>query len=630
MCGIAGFVGKGGQEELKKMTDSIIHRGPDDAGFYYKQFEDSRSVGLGFRRLSIIDLATGNQPIFNEDKSIAVIFNGEIYNWQKIRDDLIRKGHIFTTKTDTEVIVHLYEEMGEKCFEKFNGMFAVAIWDNNCKKLVLARDKMGKKPLYYYFDGKNLIFGSEIKALLANHFFNKELDLRSLNEYLQFEYIPTPHSIFKNTSKLSPGSYLVLEKMEITVKKFWDIEFYGEQIPSTEGGVLNHIEEIIDDAVKIRLMSDVPLGVFLSGGIDSSTIAYYAQKNSTSKIKTFSIGFNEKSFDESVYAKQVANYLGTEHYSEILSSDRALELVSGVAGILDEPLADASIIPTYLLSKFARQQVTVVLGGDGGDELFLGYSTFLAHKLAGIYKKIPKFLRKNFVEKLVQSLPTRSGYFSFDFKVKQFIKGFDYKPEYRNQIWLGSFDKFSRSELLCPEVWNSVKNFNEFETIDNEICSMNGAKDIDKIIKLYQRQYMMDGVLVKVDRASMAASLEVRDPFLDFRLVNYLNSVPFELKMKGSKTKYLLKKMMNDKLPAEIINRKKQGFSLPLADWFRKDLKNFVIDVLSKNNIERQGIFDFKYVEKIMADHFSGKVDNRKLLWTLIVFEMWNEKWLKN
>lgn len=629
MCGIAGFVGKGGREDLKKMTDTIIHRGPDESGFYCRQFEDARIVGLGFRRLSIIDLSTGNQPIFNEEKSIAVIFNGEIYNWQPIRDGLMAKGHIFTTKTDTEVIVHLYEEMGEKCFEKFNGMFAVALWDEHAKKLILARDRMGKKPLYYFWDGKNFIFGSELKAIKAHQAFSVELDLASLNKYFLYEYVPAPHSIFKNTKKLLPGNYLVLKNGKISTEYFWNTSFDSHKINS-EKEILAKVDGLIADAVKIRMVSDVPLGVFLSGGLDSSTVAYYAQKNSNQKINTFSIGFDDRSYDESGYARKVAKFLGTSHHEDILTSYQAQELVPRIFDFLDEPLADASVIPTYFLSKFARQNVTVALGGDGGDELFMGYPTFLAHQLSGIYEKLPEFLRKNVFEALITRLPVSLNNMSFDFKAKQFVKGLGVRPEYRNQIWLGAFGREERAKLFQPEIWNELKNQNEFEDIDREVGALGAEPAINRIIKLYQKHYLADEVLVKVDRASMAASLEVRAPFLDYRMVDFMNSVSFDQKMKNFQTKYLLKKLMDGKLPSDIVNRPKKGFGVPLSKWFKKELKMFVLDILNKERIVKDGLFEYSFVEKILYDHFEGKRDNKKLIWSLMVFKMWYNKWLNN
>lgn len=622
MCGIVGFSGCGDESSLQKMAETLRHRGPDDDGFY---FEDG--IGLGFRRLSIIDLNTGHQPIFNEDKSIVVIFNGEIYNFEELRRDLSAR-HNFYTKTDTEVIVHLYEELCEKCFEKFNGMFAIAIWDRRRNKLVLARDRMGKKPLYYFWDGKNFIFASELKAIKAHPLFRAELDLASLNKYLLYEYVPSPHSIFKNTQKVLPGNYLVLQDGRISVEYFWNTAFGGrEDAPEKE--ILGKIDALIDDAVKIRLISDVPLGVFLSGGLDSSAVAYYAQKNSVFKINTFSIGFDDRSFDESGYAKCAADFLGTNHHTDVLTSRQAQELIPKIVDFLDEPMADASVIPTYFLSKFARQKVTVALGGDGGDELFMGYPTYLAHKFCGIYEKLPKFLRKNILELSVARLPVSLNNMSFDFRAKRFVSGLGLRSEYRNQIWLGAFGREERAELFRPEIWSELKNQNEFEDIDREIAPLAAEPTINKIIKLYQKHYLADEVLAKVDRASMASSLEVRAPLLDYRLVDFMNFVSFDKKMKNLKAKYLLKKLMAGKLPDKIINRSKKGFGVPLAKWFKGELRPFILEILSPEKIEKEGLFNWQFVNKLMQEHFDGKKDNKKPIWTLLMFELWLDRWHK-
>jgi len=619
MCGIAGYTNHN-DEILKKMTDTLHHRGPDGEGFYFDE-----NIAMGFRRLSIIDISGGSQPIFNEDKNVVTIFNGEIYNFKELRKNLEARGHKFYTQTDTEVIVHQYEEDGEKCFEKFNGMFAIAIWDKKEKKLILARDRMGKKPLYYFWDGKNFIFGSELKTLKAHPDFHAELDFASINKYFTYDYIPTPHSIFKNTFKLRAGSLLIFKAGNLYLDCFWDISF-SQKFPLLEKEILEKMDFLIDDAVKIRLVSDVPLGVFLSGGIDSSAIAYYAQKNFNSSIDTFSIGFEESSFDESEYARTVAAFLGTKHHSEILSPSCALELIPHIADFLDEPMADPSIIPTYFLSKFTKENVTVALGGDGGDEIFMGYPTYLVHQLADFYKRFPKFLQKN-VNAFINDLPADVGNMSLSYKAKKFITGLNESSEYRNQIWLGNFSRGERALLFRPDIWEDLKDKNEFDDIDCEIVGLENDPVINKIIKLYQRHYMMDEVLVKVDRASMAASLEIRAPFLDYRLVEFLNSIPFDQKIKKFQTKYLLKKLMANKLPKEIIHRPKKGFSVPLAKWFNGQLREFIALLLSKDNIDKEGIFNYDFIRRLIDDHFNGKRNNARMIWDLVVFEMWRKKW---
>ncbi len=615
VCGIAGYVGQGDQRVLGRMIAAIKYRGPDDRGVFV-----GGDVGLAHARLSIIDLsAQGHQPMFNDSKNIAVIFNGEIYNFEELKENLLKLGkYNFRSKTDTEVIIFLYQEYGEKCFEKLNGMFAIAIYDFNKNKLILARDRMGKKPLYWGIFNSTFIFGSELKALIQHPAFKKELSLESLNKYLQYEYVPTPHCIFKGVYKLEPASYLVYENNKIRKEKFWEMSFGGLE---NDSPLLPSLDALLEKSVKERLISDVPLGIFLSGGLDSSTIAYYAQKNSNSKIKTFSIGFEEKSFNESNYANKVSQFLGTEHYSQILTPKDSLNMIPYVLNNTDEPFADPSIIPTYLLSKFTREKVTVALSGDGGDELFAGYPTFQADILADIYKKMPGFIRKNVLEKIILNLPVSDKNFSLDFKLKKFIEGAILARPHRHQVWLGSFNRAERRKLFNREAWQGLERKNEFEDTDKYFS------EIPDVLYLYLRTYLMDDILVKADRASMLNSLEVRSPLLDYKVVDFVNSLPYDFKLRGWTGKYILKELMRDKLPHNIVSRPKKGFGIPLSYWLRHDLKGFCNEVLSEKNINNAGLFNFEYVNKLKHDHFSKKSNNRKLLWTLMIFQIWHNKW---
>lgn len=623
MCGIAGFIGKGDIGHLELMCAAIDHRGPDDKGTYY-----ANGVGLGHTRLSILDISSlGHQPMWNEARTVATVFNGEIYNFKELRDQLSSiKPRVFKSGTDTEVILALYEEYGEKCFEKMNGMFAIAIYDFTSGKLLLARDRFGKKPLYWgVFDG-TLIFGSELKVLLAHPSFKKEIDLDSLNKYLAYEYIPTPNSIFRGVHKLEPATYISYCDGKMARGKFWHMSFDEKDISLEEA--VNVLDRELEASVKRRMISDVPLGIFLSGGLDSSTVAYYAQKNSSKKIKTFSIGFEEKSFDESGYAKQISEHLGTEHYTKTLSAKDLLDMIPRVGDVLDEPLADASIIPTLFLSEFAKKQVSVALGGDGGDELFAGYPTFQAEKVAGLYELIPRFIQKNLVEKIISFIPVSNVNFGLRFKAKKFIEGFGAGKAYRHQRWLGSFTKEERKKLFKPQVWGGLKDNNEYEEIDSYLKEVGNVRWESKLIYLYLRTYLMDGVMAKVDRASMRYALEVRAPLLDYVFADFVNSLPYNYKSRGFTTKFILKKLMGGKLPDNIINRPKKGFGIPLTGWLRNELKDFCSEVLSEKAILEGGFFDFDYVKKLKEDHFSGREDNRKLLWTLIIFQLWYKKWM--
>lgn len=621
MCGITGFIGQGDERILMRMTRALEHRGPDDEGFFIKD-----GVFLGHRRLSIIDIATGHQPIYNEDKTVYTISNGEIYNFQELKKELIKKGHQFYTNSDTEVIVHLYEDRGENFLKELNGMFALALWDRKKEKLILARDRLGQKPLYYALLSKNLIFASELKAILVHPQIKKELDFYSLAKYLNYEYIPVPHTIFKNIQKLEPGEYLVYQREKIEKKRYWDIKF-SSKLPGRD--LLELLDQHLERSVKMRLVSDVPLGIWLSGGIDSTAIAYYAQKNSPTPIKTFSIGFAESSFDESKYARQAANFLKTEHYEKVFSPKDCLDLIPRIIEFLDEPLADASIVPTYLLSKFTREKVKVALGGDGGDELFMGYPTFQAHQLAKVYEKIPYFLKNSLIAPIINHLPTSFGNISFDFKLKRFISGFKYQPEIRNQIWLGSFLPEAIEKLITPRIYQEIKSKNIFEDIGNYLKILNDEPLKNRLIYLYLKNYLQEDILVKTDRASMAVGLEVRAPLLDYKLVEFVNSIPAELKLRGLTTKYLFKKLMEKKIPKEIVWRPKKGFGIPIAFWIKKELKDFTLELFNQAKIKREGIFNYSYINQLLKEHFSGKKDHRKLLWTLMVLEMWLEKWGK-
>ncbi len=622
MCGITGFSGKGTKDDLSNMVSSIRHRGPDAKG----QFLNDK-VALGHARLSILDLSlSGAQPMFNQDKEVGIVFNGEIYNFLELKTELEGLGYVFKSTSDTEAIIYLYKEFGEECFKKMNGMFAIAIYDFKKNKLILARDRMGKKPLYWSLFGDTLIFGSELKALMVHPLFTKEIDLESINKYLQYDYIPSPHTIFKGVSKLEPANYLIFEKGKIKKQEFWRMDFIESDISFNDA--ITELDRRIDKSTASRLMSDVPLGIFLSGGLDSSTVAYYAQKNSKEKIKTFSIGFKEASFDESKYARQVADHLGTDHYEKILSAKDSLDLIPNIADIIDEPLADASIIPTYLLSKFTREKVTVSLGGDGGDELFAGYPTFQAGQLVDLYEKIPGGLRRR-IEKIINKMPASDKNFSLGFKLKKFIDGLSGDRNHLHQRWLGSFGRAERADLFKKDVWDKLRNKNEFEDLERYIGEVQADDERNKVLYLYMRTYMMDQVLVKVDRASMANSLEVRAPFLDINVVEFANSLPYSYKYRNFKTKYILKKLMEDKLPKNIVYRSKKGFGIPLGKWLKEDLREFCNTVLSKNNNDKIGLFNFEYIDKLKNEHFSGQKDNRKLLWNLLALFLWHEKWMK-
>lgn len=634
MCGICGYINlaKGeiaDRKVLEKMCEMLRHRGPDDQGTYIDGY-----CALGQRRLSIIDLAGGHQPLFNETGDVVIVYNGEVYNFQEIRTELESRGHVFKTNTDTEAIVHAYEEWGTDCLQRFNGMFAFCIFDKHNQRLFFARDRMGKKPLYYTVMNNTLIFASELKALLVHPEVRRELSLRALSAYLAFEYIPAPLTIFEKVYKLEPGHFFVVnlfrplpDRCEIKPEKYWDIRFnpINRTLEEIEEGFLERFKE----AVRRRLISDVPLGVFLSGGIDSSSVvAMMAELMPPENIKTFSIGFEEKSFDETNYARTVAKFFGTDHREDILKPGTLLEILPEVCNTIDEPFADPSIIPTYLLSKFTRRYVTVALGGDGGDELFAGYDPFIAHYPAKYLDFLPRPVT-NALYKLALLLPVSTKNISFDFAVKQFLSALHYRYGRRHFAWLGSFPPDVQDSLLSQSVLAEINNYDPFHIIDDYLKEVEIHHELDGIIYLYCKLYLQDDILVKVDRSSMANSLEVRAPFLDKEVVEFVCNIPQQMKLRGFTTKYILKKIMEKKLPREIVYRRKKGFGIPIADWFRGPLKSLLLSQFSPEKIRRIGLFNYEFVNNLMQEHFRLRRDNRKQLWTLLIFSLWYDKYMK-
>ena len=633
MCGIIGFITSkaAGIPEfgtLRKTRDVLVHRGPDDAGEFIRPVDEKGPfVFFGHRRLSIIDLGTGHQPLSNEDETVWVVFNGEIYNFRELRRELKGRGHQFRTQSDTEVIVHAYEEYREDCFKYFNGMFAIGIWDEKDNRLILARDRIGKKPLYYSLIDKTLIFASELKGIMAYPSFPRKVDAISLMKYLFFEFIPCPHTIFENAMKIPAASYLVWNDKGIEIRQYWspfDARMDKEK-PSEAEAELRTME-LLKESVRRRLVSDVPLGIFLSGGIDSSTVAALAQKEVPGKIKTFSIGFEDSSFDESKYAALVSKYIGTEHYEQTMTPADLLNIIPGLPEILDEPMADASILPTYLLSKFTRSHVTVALGGDGGDELFAGYPTYLAHKFAHRYDRYLGFFHPavNFLGNL---LPVSDDNISFDFKVKKFLSGTGYPDGIRNSIWLGSFPFSEIQKVLSAEVQSQFSQDRLVEDVHLHEREYPYDDRITKLQYLDLRLYLQESILVKVDRASMACSLEVRAPFLDHELVEFVMGLPSHYKLSGMTSKYILKKALKDTIPNEIIHRKKKGFGVPIAKWVKGELRGLFEELLSPRRIEEEGFLRPEYVASLLQDHLSNRKDNRKQLWTLLVWELWMDRY---
>lgn len=605
------------------MMDAISHRGPDDSGVYVKG-----AAALGHRRLSIIDLKTGHQPMSSGDGRLTIVYNGEVYNFLEIKTSLLGKGYKFSTNSDTEVVLRAYEAYGEDCVKHFNGMFAFAIWDSSKKTLFLARDRFGKKPLYYTARGNQFVFGSELKAVLRHPAVRREIDIQSVSKYLAYEYVPSPNSIFKNIHKLEAGSRLTVDDGAIRMDRYWDLSIRraGKFDPKEAAP---KVYELLKESVRKRLVSDVPLGVFLSGGIDSSAVVCMMAEHMDPKdIKTFSIGFKEKSFDESPDARRVAAHFGTDHHEKILDPRVMLDVFPKIIDLLDEPFADSSIIPTYLVSQFTREHVTVALGGDGGDELFLGYPSFIAHKIDGLFGLIPARLKQLPVKLFMRCARPSNDYMSAYFKAMRFCRGLAFPEDVRHQAWIGSFTPPEQEALLkCGR--ELLKEIDVYSTTRRFFENAKDLGPLDRAIYIYVKTYMTDDILAKVDRASMANSLEVRAPFLDTEFTDYVTAIPTEFKLKGFTTKWILKEALKNKLPELNIGKRKQGFAVPVAKWMKEDLNSLLMEAFARKKIEREGIFDHRYIDNLIKEFLSNKNDTRKEIWALFMFEMWYDKWMK-
>ncbi len=631
MCGITGWANlesptpppEGARELLHFMCERMVHRGPDSEGLYV-----TNGVGLGMRRLAIIDLVTGEQPVFNEDRSIAVVLNGEIYNYRELRHDLEKRGHSFRSASDTEVLPHLYEEYGDEMIRELNGMFAFALWDSKRRRLLIARDRFGEKPLYWGVFDKTLLFASEPKVLLAHPAVKPALNLQALREYLSFDYVPAPLSIYEGINKLPAAHKLVLEGGRVDVERYWCLSYKTAEPMPSEDEAAERLRELMSDAVRMRLVSDVPLGVLLSGGVDSSTVAALAVRSSHEAVKTFSISFAEASFDESAYARGVAKFLGTDHHEERLSANLAANLVSEIGAWMDEPFSDPSLVPTYLLARFTRKHVTVALGGDGGDELFAGYPMYGGLRWAEFYKRLPPFVRAGLVEPFVRLLPVKTKNLSFDYKAMRFVTGAKYDAVARHHIWFGSF---------TPEEQNDLLTVDALAASDGDIYAQArqfaAECDSDDLVTRMQsvdtRLYLAEDILTKVDRASMAVSLEVRAPFLDPRVAEFAASLPSNYKLRGRKTKYILKKAVRELLPPFVTRRGKKGFGVPVAEWLKEKLRPLARDLLSPERVRRAGVFNPTYIARLQDEHERGVANHRKLLWTLLMFELWHESFVE-
>ena len=620
MCGIAGkFVFQQGQRVsvslLKQMCDTLVHRGPDDEGYYL-----DGPIGLGHRRLSIIDLEAGRQPISNEDENVWVVFNGEIYNYLELRNDLISRNHTFRTQTDTEVLVHLYEERGEDFVSALRGMFAFALWDKRRQTLVLARDRVGKKPLFYSVQpGHGVIFGSEIKAILKDPDVKRHVNLEALDAMLSLLYVPSPLSIFEEIYRLPAGHILVVTSDKVTLKQYWDLTFHPQEGRS-DRDYEDEFENILSEAVKIRLRSDVPLGAFLSGGVDSTSVVAAMAMHSERPIVTCSVGFDDLEHNELAHARAVAEHLRCDHH-EYLISPAIRDLVPSLVRYFDEPFSDSSAIPSYYVSKIARQHVTVALSGDGGDEVFAGYSR---HYLEGLEHRLRRILGA-----FGPGLATIADY-APRIKGRQTLRRLGMTPDaacaHKHCGFL--FESELKNRLYSQDLRRECRDFDPAERFRSYYNQCTAADPLNKALYVDIKTYLCDDILVKVDRMSMAHALEVRAPLLDHKLLEFAARLPASLKLRGRTSKVLLKRFLKGRVPADVITRRKHGFTMPLARWLRRELREVVEDTLLSPRAVQRGFFSPPFVRRLWMQHLSAEADYAHELWILTMFELWHREYL--
>jgi asparagine synthase (glutamine-hydrolysing) len=615
MCGIAGIAGFGGKpvflDEVQTMCDALYHRGPDDCGYY-----ESSDVVLGMRRLSIIDLHTGRQPISNEDGSVSVVFNGEIYNFAELRKDLEKQGHRFSTATDTEVIVHSYEQYGAGCVDRFRGMFAFAVWDERTRQLMIARDRLGIKPLYYGMVKGRLVFASELKAILQLSDVDRTLDWRSVSHLFSFLTTPKDAAIVAGIKKLEPGHRMLCSPgREPVIERYWDVEFRPD-CSKSEGDFVEEFRALLEESVRLRLIADVPLGAFLSGGLDSSSVVATMARLCSRPVKTFSIGFEEAEYSELDSARKVATYLGTDHY-ELMLAPNVLGVIEDITASLDEPFGDSSAIPTYMVSKLAAEHVKVVLSGDGGDELFAGYDKYLVEQRER-RRVLTPFVR-GLLAMAARSIPEGA-------RGANYLRHFSLSCPERYLDASTLFRADQKENLFTPAAARYLQGCDPTAARLQEIAT--GRGDWLSLLQIHDlKNYLPLDILTKVDRMSMAHSIEARVPLLDHKLVEFAATVPADMRLRGITTKYIFKQAMRGILPDEIIDRPKRGFAIPLGQWFRGRLASFASDLLLSAASRQRGILNPRYIQKLLAMHGRGRNLDMQV-WTLISFEMWCRKFL--
>lgn len=624
MCGIAGIVSAEPGDRIEaatvhRMCQAIVHRGPDDEGIFVKD-----GTGLGMRRLSIIDIAGGHQPVFNEDKTVWVVYNGEIYNFPELRQELEGRGHRFYTNTDTEVIVHLYEDLGADCVNKLRGMFAFALYDERHHRLLLARDRVGKKPLHYAYVNGRLLFGSEIKAILAVAPELATVDYQGLRQYMYFGYIPDPATAFLPIRKLPPGHLLEFERGKVRIRQYWDLPEYSTHTPSSEEECLEELEHRLAEAVRIRLIADVPLGAMLSGGTDSSTVVALMARASSKPVKTFSIGFANADFNEARYARMVAQRFGTEHH-ELILEPNVVETVETLARSLEEPFGDSSMLPTYYISCLARKHVTVALSGDGGDEVFAGYERYHVHLRRRSFDWVPERAGRWYREHMHNRLP-----YNFPARNLAYSVSLPWQERYIEGVSLQAFER--EMSLLSEDFRSTAQGEADPLNLFREYLAKAPAHDpLSRVLYLDTKTYLPGDILTKVDRMSMATSLEARVPILDHKFLEWVTGLPPEWKMRGGKQKYLLKKLAERVgVPKEVLYRPKQGFALPLVHWIRNEMKDLLMTVLLEPRTLQRGYFNPKGVRQLLDEHCQGRRVHSGRIWRLLMFELWHRNFVDN
>lgn len=624
MCGICGEVcetNRGGGVDpgrIKKMCRALTHRGPDDEGYYFDQ-----TVGLGHRRLSIIDLDTGHQPISNEDETIWVVLNGEIYNYKGLNEKLVQSGHRFKTRTDTEVIVHLYEEAGIDCIKTLRGMFALALWDSRKKQLILARDRIGQKPLFYTETPNALLFASEAKALLQHNLISREVNPLAVHDFLSFKFIPCQEDLFKNIYKLPPASTLIYQNGEIQINRYWEL-YYRPDPDMTEEYATQRSEELLFDSVKLRMMSDVPLGAFLSSGLDSGLVVSMMSRASHERVNSFSIGSNSEGFNELPHARLIARKNNTNHREFIVNPD-AISILPDMIYHMDGPYADVPALPMYYVSKLARKYITVTLTGDGGDELFAGYDRYIAGQILQLYRLVPMFLREKMIPRLLSFFKERTARKSWRQTIR-WLNSMSMVPKqeaYARGISFFSFENEQKEQLYTPDFKNRIGMVNSMDGIISRYWSDHAHDPLERMCYSDIMVRLPEYSHIKVDRISMMHGLEARSPFMDHKLIEFSATIPSRLKLKRKKRKYLLRKLATSYLPSEVLNLPKQGFGSPINRWLRGELKKLSHTLLKSALLVKDGYFNQAYIDRLLAEHTSRKINNGNKIWGLVNLEAW-------